>query len=375
VGLGFPRILEQRLQFGEQMNHSGSKSTSDFLFSVVIANHNYEAYLRQAIDSALAVDWPNIEVVVVDDGSTDGSRDIIKSYGTRISAASLPKSSQLDARNHGFSISRGDIISFLDSDDLLDPSIMRRLVSVWSDQVSKIQIQMGAIDAYGNNLGSDFPRYDVIPTAEDCRRWSLDSSSYPTPPGSGNFYARWFLARIFPLDHSCGDATDSCCVTAAPLIGNVITMPEVLAFYRVHGNNLGAISELQPRRLHRQIIRAQQRFEYMKRIALTVGLTATALGPHSSLHYMMYRAASFRMSPLDHPVRGDSKHLIVRHAYAAALKPQGFGLFSRAPIFVWICSVMLAPSATASWLMRIRFDSQYRAMQKGEWKKLITFGN
>jgi glycosyltransferase involved in cell wall biosynthesis len=355
------------------MNSLRSKNSSDFLFSVIIANHNYEAYLRQAIDSALAVDWPSIEVIVVDDGSTDGSHEIIEAYGSRISAVCLPKSSQLDARNHGFGISRGDIISFLDSDDLLDPSIMRRLMSVWNGQVSKVQVQMGTVDANGNNLRSDFPRYEFVPTADDCRRWSLDTSSYPTPPGSGNIYARWFLERIFPLDHSCGDATDSCCVTAAPLIGNVITIPEVLAFYRVHGNNLGAISELQPGRLHRQIIRALQRFEYLKRVALTAGLTVSAQGPHFSLHYLMYRAASFRVSPLDHPISGDSKYLIVRDAYAAAFKQQGFSIPSRALIFVWICCVLWAPYATASWLMRIRFDSQYRAMQKSKWKKVITF--
>jgi glycosyltransferase involved in cell wall biosynthesis len=355
------------------MKSLASKSSSDLLLSVIIANHNYEAYLRQAIDSALAVDWPNIEVIVVDDGSTDGSRGIIESYGRRISAACLPKSSQLDARNHGFRISRGDIISFLDSDDLLDPSIVRRAMTVWNDQVSKVQVRMGTIDADGNNLRSDFPRYEVVPTAEDCRRWSLETSSYPTPPGSGNIYARWFLERIFPLDHSCGDATDSCCVTAAPLIGNVVTIPQVLAFYRVHGNNLGAISEMQPRRLHRQIIRTQQCFEYMKRIALPAGLSVTVLGPHFSLRYLMYRVASFRVSPREHPIPGDSKYLIVRDVCTAASKPQGFSLSSRVLILVWIWGVMWAPSATASWLMRIRFDSQYRAKQKGEWKKLISF--
>src|ERR1700732_3260563 len=71
------------------MNRVEGISSSDLIFSVIIANHNYEAYLRQAIDSALAVDWPNIEVIVVDDGSTDGSRDIIESYGSRIAAAGV----------------------------------------------------------------------------------------------------------------------------------------------------------------------------------------------------------------------------------------------------------------------------------------------
>jgi Glycosyl transferase family 2 len=355
-------------------NGSGESGYTALVLSVIIANHNYERYLKQAIDSALAVDWPNIEVIVVDDGSTDGSRDIIKSYGSRIVAECLPKSSQLDVRNRGFSISRGDIIAFLDSDDLLEPSIMRRLRSVWSDRVSKVQVQMGTIDADGNNLRSNFPGYEYVPTQEDCRSWSLDTASYPTPPGSGNFYARWFLASIFPLDHSCGDATDSCCVTAAPLIGDVITIPQVLAFYRVHGSNLGAISGLQPRGLHRQIIRAQQRFEYMKRIALTRGLSVTASGPHLSLHYLMYRAASFRLSPAEHPIPKDSRYLIIQHARAAVLRPQGFGLSSRTLIFLWICAVMWAPFAMAAWLMRIRFDSKYRATQKSQWQKLLTFG-
>jgi glycosyltransferase involved in cell wall biosynthesis len=346
----------------------------DLLLSVIIANHNYEAFLKQAIDSALAVDWPNIEVIVVDDGSTDGSRAIIESYGSRIAAACLPKSSQLDVRNHGFAISRGDIISFLDSDDLLDPAIMQRVTRVWDDQVSKVQVQMGTIDANGNNLGSNFPRYELTPTADECRSWALDTSSYPTPPGSGNVYARWFLERIFPLDHSCGDATDSCCVTAAPLLGRVVTIPEVLAFYRVHGNNLGAMADLQPRRLHRQIIRAQQRFDYMKRIAAQAGLTVKAGGPEGSLHYLMYRAASFRVSPSDHPIHGDSKFLLIRRAYAAALEPQGFTPASTVMIFLWICGIMFAPFAIAQWLMRIRFDSQYRAVQKHKLKKLVTFG-
>jgi hypothetical protein len=66
--------------------------------------------------------------------------------------------------------------------------------------------------------------------------------------------------------------------------------------------------------------------------------------------------------------------LLIRHAYAAALEPQGFTAASRVMIFLWICSIMFAPFAIAQWLMRIRFDSQYRAFQKHKLKKLVTFG-
>ncbi len=348
-------------------------SKSQVTLSIIIANHNYAAFLRQAIDSALAVDWPNVEVIVVDDGSIDDSHAIIKSYGDRIRGELLPKSTQLDVRNHGFAISKGDIISFLDSDDVLDPQIMRRAMGVWGDRVSKVQVQMGTIDADGRNLGSNFPKYRSAPTADECRAWILNTSFYPTPPGSGNLYARWFLDRIFPLDHSCGDATDSCCVTAAPLLGDVVTIPETLAHYRVHGNNLGAISDLRPRRLHRQIVRAQQRFDYMKRIADTAGLKVRAQGPQLSLHYLMYRTASLRVSPDEHPLNGDSRLSIVRAAFAAIRQPQGIGLLSRLAIFVWICAVLFSPLPFSEWLMRIRFDSQYRTAQKTKVKRAVSF--
>ncbi|MCU0774795.1 MAG: glycosyltransferase family 2 protein [Ideonella sp.] len=55
--------------------------------SVVIPNFNDGRFLAQAIDSALALDWPDVEVIVVDDGSTDDSRDLIERYGARASAA------------------------------------------------------------------------------------------------------------------------------------------------------------------------------------------------------------------------------------------------------------------------------------------------
>ncbi|QPF90268.1 glycosyltransferase family 2 protein [Bradyrhizobium commune] len=336
------------------------------MLSVIIANHNYAHFLRQAIDSALALDWPNIEVIVVDDGSTDGSHAIIKSYGDKIRGELLPKSTQLDVRNHGFAISKGGIVSFLDSDDLLDPQIMRRAMAVWGDGVSKVQVQMGTIDADGRNLNSDFPRYQSAPTADECRTWILTTSSYPTPPGSGNLYARWFLERIFPLDHSCGDATDSCCVTAAPLLGDVVTIVDVLASYRVHGNNLGAMADLQPRRLHRQIVRAQQRFDYMTRIAGVAGLKVSAPGPQLSLHYLMYRTASYRIAPEEHPLRGDSSLNIVRDAFAAVCRPQGIGVAAKLTVFVWICAVLCSPRSLSEWLMRVRFDSQYRAVQKAK---------
>jgi len=87
--------------------------------SVVIANHNYAEYLRQAIDSALALDWPHVQVIVIDDGSTDHSRSVIESYGERIVALFQEQAGQRAATNVALERAAGEVILFLDADDVL----------------------------------------------------------------------------------------------------------------------------------------------------------------------------------------------------------------------------------------------------------------
>ena len=94
--------------------------------SIIIANYNYCDFVGAAIESALAVDWPNKEVIVVDDASTDDSRGIIEGFCGRVTAYFRPKSHQLGVHIFGFKQSSGEIIIFLDSDDLLEPEVINR---------------------------------------------------------------------------------------------------------------------------------------------------------------------------------------------------------------------------------------------------------
>src|ERR1700757_578107 len=70
--------------------------------SIIIANYNYRDFVGAAIESALAVDWPHKEVIVVDDASTDDSRAIIEGFQDRVTAHFRPKSHQLGAHMFGF---------------------------------------------------------------------------------------------------------------------------------------------------------------------------------------------------------------------------------------------------------------------------------
>ncbi len=87
------------------------------LVSVIIDNYNYGRFLGAAIDSALNQTYPHIEVIVVDDGSTDDSRDVISLYGEQILPIFKDDGGQGSALNTGFKASGGEFIQFLDSDD------------------------------------------------------------------------------------------------------------------------------------------------------------------------------------------------------------------------------------------------------------------
>src|SRR5437588_12521846 len=128
------------------------------LATIVIDNYNYGRYLRDSIDSALGQTYGNTEVIVVDDGSTDDSRKILATYGSSIKAALQENSGQASAFNAGYALSRGDVVFFLDSDDILLPSAVQNALAFFDDPcVVKVQWQLYEIDENGIRTGSLIP--------------------------------------------------------------------------------------------------------------------------------------------------------------------------------------------------------------------------
>jgi glycosyltransferase involved in cell wall biosynthesis len=93
-------------------------------FSVVMPVYNREKYLRQAIDSVLSQTFTDYELIAVDDGSSDGSLDVLKSYGNRIRVIQQRNSGPEVARNTGAAVARGEYIALLDSDDFFFPTTL-----------------------------------------------------------------------------------------------------------------------------------------------------------------------------------------------------------------------------------------------------------
>jgi len=91
------------------------------LVSIIIPCFNNDRYVGEAIDSALRQTYPRVEVIVIDDGSTDGSAAVIGSFGEQIRCERTPNRGVSAARNRGIAMARGEFVQFLDADDLLLP--------------------------------------------------------------------------------------------------------------------------------------------------------------------------------------------------------------------------------------------------------------
>src|ERR1700704_1423104 len=89
--------------------------------SVILPVYNREQTVARAIRSVLAQTWTSLELIVVDDGSTDGTRDVLRSFGSQITVIEQPHAGAYAARNRGLREARGELIAFIDSDDVWLP--------------------------------------------------------------------------------------------------------------------------------------------------------------------------------------------------------------------------------------------------------------
>jgi glycosyltransferase involved in cell wall biosynthesis len=120
------------------------------LVTCVIPNFNYARYLRGAIDSALAQTHKDLEVIVVDDGSTDGSADILRSYGGGIRAFVQHNQGVSAARNRGLKEARGQFIAVLDADDSWHATkIERQLALMRTPDIGLVHCWVREVDAEG----------------------------------------------------------------------------------------------------------------------------------------------------------------------------------------------------------------------------------
>jgi teichuronic acid biosynthesis glycosyltransferase TuaG len=120
------------------------------LVSVIIPNYNYAHYLREAIDSVLAQTYSNIEIIVVDDGSTDGSREVLSSYGDKIKTVFQQNQGVAAARNSGVKAGSGEYVAFLDADDAWMPEKVEKQVRLFEANNALGLVHVGVIEVDEN---------------------------------------------------------------------------------------------------------------------------------------------------------------------------------------------------------------------------------
>ncbi len=206
------------------------------LASILINNYNYGRYLSEAIDSALAQTYPNVEVIVVDDGSTDESRNVIATYGQRLTAILKDNSGQASAFNAALPRTRGYAVHFLDADDTLFATAIERAIERFSDPaVVKVQWPLQTVDERGSRLPHVIPHAN-LPDG-DLRDYVYRTSpDYPFPPQSGNMWRRDVLVDLFPIPeemYRTGGA-DLYMSMLCVLHGNIASLGSPQGTYRVH---------------------------------------------------------------------------------------------------------------------------------------------
>ena len=325
------------------------------LVSIIVDNFNYARYIRAAIDSALAQTYKNVEVVVVDDGSTDNSREIISSYGDRVLGVFKPNGGHASAFNSGFHASHGSIVMFLDADDVLLPSAVEEVVDAWGPGVAKVQFVLAHIDAQGRTLGTTVPYLPAQMPGGDIRASILEAGGYIGVPTSGNAFAHTVCERLLPLPEAqWRQAADTSLEIIAPFLGDVVSIRKTLGCYRIHDANHGMLGEeLDSRKLRVKIIIDLQRewalSEFASRSEFTIPRNWAARDPA----HLKYRLASLRIDPAHHPISNDRPAQLMLLGLRSTWRNPGYNFRSRIFHTIWFPFAALLPQAAALKVIRL----------------------
>jgi glycosyltransferase involved in cell wall biosynthesis len=206
------------------------------LVSAIIPNYNYARYVGEAVESALGQTYPNIEVIVVDDGSTDNSLEVLEQYRDRVKIVRQENSGVCAARNRGVAESKGEYIAFLDADDIWLPEKVfvqiRELHT--SDKAVFTNCGMQLINVEGE------PIVSVVNGKSGDVTISMLSFDEPVTVGTAStgMVSRKMFDFVGGFDSRLSTAADwDFCYRMAKL-GEFIFNPHILVKYRIHGSNM-----------------------------------------------------------------------------------------------------------------------------------------
>ncbi len=313
------------------------------LVSILVNNYNYGRFLAEAIDSVLNQTYPHIEIIVIDDGSTDESRQIIKSYGNKIIPILKENGGQASAFNASFSKSNGEIIVFLDSDDYLFPEAIEQVITAWKPGISKLQFRLQTVDVHKKPIGfypgldSEMENGDVLPIL-------LTKGRYTTPVTSGNAFSRDVLQQILPMPESefriCADAY---LVNLVPFYGEIISLNHPLGAYRIHGKNFWSTNQIEIESLKRSVLHDLQKYQLITNKAKELEYQVPSELGFQDYTHLRPRLASLRLNPQEHPILTDKSLILSLYGIRSIFLYTDFNISKKIVLSLWFIWVGLLP--------------------------------
>jgi glycosyltransferase involved in cell wall biosynthesis len=205
------------------------------LVSIIIPCYNVEEFLSETLETAFNQTYARTEIIVIDDGSTDGTTNLIRSYGNRVIVEFGPNRGASAARNRGTALARGEFIQYLDADDLLTPDAIEQRVQVlektgadvaYSDWEKLVEVEPGAFAIQER----------VTRRIEDVHedRMIALMTSFWAPPAALT-YRRALVERIGGWKEWLPIIQDARFLQDAGLVGGTFAYaPGIGARYRVH---------------------------------------------------------------------------------------------------------------------------------------------
>jgi len=198
------------------------------LISIVTPSYHQARYIEETIQSVLAQDYPHIEYLIVDGGSTDGTVDIIKKYEDKLAWwVSEKDGGQTDAINKGFARAKGDILAWINSDDTYEPGAVSAAVK-YLQKYPKIGMVYGDCN-YINENGQGIGKFHSAQT--NCR---LLRQGYTHIPQQTMFFRAELWKQIGPLDPSFYFAMDYDVWTRIAACTEIKYIPQTWANFRLH---------------------------------------------------------------------------------------------------------------------------------------------
>ena len=203
------------------------------LVSAIINNYNYGRFIGEAIESVLNQTYQNIELIIVDDGSTDNSREVIEKYTKecpdKITAVFKENGGQASAFNSGFELAKGEIICFLDSDDYWFPTKIEKVVEAHhtADIVEHSTLNNGV-------------SCKIVDSKEEATRLMKEKSIFKVfIQTSAISYKKELLDILFPIPKEGLEICADVYVAQGSIYfsDKVHLIKETLSYYRIHGDN------------------------------------------------------------------------------------------------------------------------------------------